>query len=96
MRSASGLDQARPLARCLDLVEVAADARDLLGALAFNRSRRDGPHPRARHDPPERGLRRGSKGGRSHPVALGNRSGESAEPIRFFTDSKLPRRESRG
>ena len=35
-----------------DLVQVAADARDLPGALALNRGRRGGPRPRARHGLP--------------------------------------------
>ena len=45
---------------------------------------------------PSAGSEGDRRGGRSHPVALGNRSEESAEPSRFFTDSKLRHRESRG
>ncbi len=56
-----------------DLVEVAADARDLAGALALHRGRRGGPRPRARHGLPEQRRPPGDRRGRStsgHPAPL--------------------------
>ena len=62
------------------LVEVAADARDLAGALALNRCRRGGPRPRARHGLPQRqtATRAAATALAPQVVELGRRYAEAA------------------